>query len=110
MILRTREYAALALLPAALVMVLVVRGALVALRSDEYDVLTWSRLLSHVDELSDGGTLRFDAPDSAVPDLPQPLPPPPVPCPGGGIAFESGAPSEWQMLIEAGVFAGWPIG
>jgi hypothetical protein len=55
-----REYAALALLPALLVGVLVVRGALIAMHSSEYDVLTWSRLLGHVDELSDDGTLRFD--------------------------------------------------
>jgi hypothetical protein len=58
--LRTREYAALALLPALLAGVLVVRGALLALHSGEYDVLTWSRLLAHVDALSDDGTLRFD--------------------------------------------------
>jgi hypothetical protein len=60
MALRKREYAALALLPALLVAVLVVRGALIAMHSSEYDVLTWSRLLGHVDELSDDGTLRFD--------------------------------------------------
>jgi phospholipase C len=35
--------------------------------------------------------LRFDNPQVDVPILPQPVPPPPVACPGGGIAFESGA-------------------
>ncbi|HEX9984472.1 MAG TPA: hypothetical protein VGF69_14520 [Thermoanaerobaculia bacterium] len=60
MSLRTREYAALALLPALLVTVLVVRGSVRAVRSDEYDVLTWSRLLKHVDELYDNGRLSFD--------------------------------------------------
>jgi len=61
MTLRTREYAALALLPALLAGILVVRGAVRATRSDEYDVLTWSRLLKHVDALFDDGTLTFDA-------------------------------------------------
>lgn len=60
MLLRTREYAALALLPALVVSVLVVRGSLRALRSSEFDVLTWSRLLKRVDELHDAGMLRFD--------------------------------------------------
>ncbi len=55
-----REYAALALLPALLVTVLVVRGSIRAVRSNEFDVLTWSRLLRRVDELRDAGTLRFD--------------------------------------------------
>lgn len=58
--LRTREVAWLALLPALLVIVLVIRGSLRAIGSDEYDVLTWSRLLRRVDELGDNGTLRFD--------------------------------------------------
>jgi hypothetical protein len=58
--LRTREVATLALLPALLVIVLVVRGSVRAIRSDEYDVLTWSRLLRRVDELNDNGTLHFD--------------------------------------------------
>jgi hypothetical protein len=60
MVLRTREYAALALMPAILVTVLVVRGSVRAVRSDEYDILTWSRLLKRVDELYDAGRLRFD--------------------------------------------------
>ncbi|HEX6098613.1 MAG TPA: hypothetical protein VF432_20015 [Thermoanaerobaculia bacterium] len=60
MTLRTREYAALALMPALLVTVLVLRGSVRAVRSDEYDILTWSRLLKRVDELYDAGTLRFD--------------------------------------------------
>ncbi|PYQ29771.1 MAG: hypothetical protein DMF56_08560 [Acidobacteria bacterium] len=59
-VLRTREVATLALLPAILVIVLVVRGSVRAIRSDEYDVLTWSRLLRRVDELQDNGTLHFD--------------------------------------------------
>jgi hypothetical protein len=59
--LRTREVATLALLPALLVFVLVIRGSLRAMRSDEFDVLTWSRLLRRVDELHDMGTLQFDA-------------------------------------------------
>ena len=58
--LRTREVAWLALLPATLVIVLVIRGSVRAARSDEYDVLTWSRLLRRVDELNDNGALRFD--------------------------------------------------
>jgi hypothetical protein len=58
--LRTREVAMLAVLPALLVIVLVVRGSVRAVRSDEYDVLTWSRLLRRVDELHDNGTLVFD--------------------------------------------------
>jgi hypothetical protein len=58
--LRRREYPALALLPALLVAVLVVRGSIRAVRSSEFEVLTWSRLLSKVDELRDQGTLRFD--------------------------------------------------
>jgi hypothetical protein len=61
MLLRTREYAALALLPALIVFVLVVRGSVHALHSEEFDVLTWSRLLKRVDELQDAGMLRFDA-------------------------------------------------
>ena len=60
MLLRRREYAALALLPALVVLVLVVRGSVRALRNSEYDVLTWSRLLKRVDELDDAGMLRFD--------------------------------------------------
>ncbi|HYK06084.1 MAG TPA: hypothetical protein VE974_30355 [Thermoanaerobaculia bacterium] len=60
MLLRTREYAALALLPALVVGVLVVRGSLRALGSSEFDVLTWSRLLKRVDELHAAGMLRFD--------------------------------------------------
>ena len=60
MTLRTREYAALALMPALLVTVLVLRGSIRAVRSDEYDILTWSRLLKRVDELYDAGVLRFD--------------------------------------------------
>lgn len=60
MTLRTREYATLALLPALLVAVLVLRGSVRAVRSPEYDVLTWSRLLRRVDELYDAGRLRFD--------------------------------------------------
>ncbi|HEV7238455.1 MAG TPA: hypothetical protein VGQ36_04380, partial [Thermoanaerobaculia bacterium] len=60
MTLRTREYSTLALLPALLVAVLVVRGSVRAVRSAEYDVLTWSRLLKRVDELNDAGRLRFD--------------------------------------------------
>jgi hypothetical protein len=60
MLLRTREYAALALLPAIVVGVLVVRGSLHALGSSEFDVLTWSRLLKRVDELHASGMLRFD--------------------------------------------------
>ncbi|HEY0160178.1 MAG TPA: hypothetical protein VGF28_23020 [Thermoanaerobaculia bacterium] len=60
MLLRTREYAALALLPALVVLVLVVRGSLRALGSAEFDVLTWSRLLKRVDELHAAGMLRFD--------------------------------------------------
>ncbi len=60
MSLRTREYAALALLPAILVAVLVLRGSIRAVRSDEYDILTWSRLLKRVDELYDAKKLRFD--------------------------------------------------
>ena len=60
MSLRTREYAALALLPAILVAVLVLRGSIRALRSSDYDVLTWSRLLKRVDELYDAGRLQFD--------------------------------------------------
>ncbi|HYC93330.1 MAG TPA: hypothetical protein VEO54_29255 [Thermoanaerobaculia bacterium] len=60
MTLRTREYAALALMPALLVTVLVVRGSIRAVRSDEYDILTWSRFLKRVDELYDAGRLRFD--------------------------------------------------
>ena len=59
--LRTREIAMLALLPAFLVIVLVIRGSIRAVRSDEYDVLTWSRLLRRVDELHDEGAIRFDA-------------------------------------------------
>lgn len=59
--LHRREFAMLALLPALLVLVLVIRGSVRAVRSDEYDVLTWSRLLRRVDELHDAGTLRFDA-------------------------------------------------
>jgi len=61
MTLRTREYAMLALLPALLVAVLVLRGSMRAVGSAEYDVLTWSRLLKRVDELYDAGRLRFDA-------------------------------------------------
>lgn len=61
MTLRTREYAMLALLPPLLVAVLVIRGSVHAVRSAEYDVLTWSRLLKRVDELNDAGRLRFDA-------------------------------------------------
>jgi len=53
--------------------------------------------------------LDFDKPNADVPNLPQPLPPPPMPCPGGGIAFESSEPNEWQTLVNAGAFAGWPI-
>jgi hypothetical protein len=60
MVLRTREYAALALMPALLVVVLVVRGSIHAVRSDEYDILTWSRLLKRVDEMYDAKILRFD--------------------------------------------------
>jgi hypothetical protein len=60
MLLRRREYAALALLPALVVFVLVVRGSIHALSSNEFDVLTWSRLLKRVDELHDAGMLRFD--------------------------------------------------
>jgi hypothetical protein len=60
MLLHTREMPALALLPALLAGVLVVRGSVRAIRSSEYDVMTWSRLLKHVDELYDDGTLRFD--------------------------------------------------
>jgi len=60
MLLRRREYAALALLPALVVLVLVVRGSLRALGSEEFDVLTWSRLLKRVDELHDADMLRFD--------------------------------------------------
>ncbi len=60
MSLRTREYAALALLPALLVAVLVLRGSIRAVRSDEYDILTWSRFLKRVDELYDARVLRFD--------------------------------------------------
>lgn len=60
MTLRTREYALLALLPALLVTVLVLRGSVRAVRSAEYDVLTWSRLLKRVDELYDAARLRFD--------------------------------------------------
>lgn len=60
MMLGTREYPALALLPALLVAVLVVRGSVRAVSSEEYDVLTWSRLLKRVDELYDAKTLRFD--------------------------------------------------
>jgi hypothetical protein len=40
--------------------VLVVRGSIHAVRSPEYDTLTWSRLLKRVDELAASGTLRFD--------------------------------------------------
>lgn len=58
--LHRREYAALALLPALFIGVLVVRGSVRAARSDEYDILTWSRLLKRVDELYDAATLRFD--------------------------------------------------
>lgn len=57
---RTREFAALALMPALFVTVLVLRGSVRAVRSDEYDILTWSRLLKRVDELYDAGRLRFD--------------------------------------------------
>ncbi|HEX6085058.1 MAG TPA: hypothetical protein VF266_11070 [Thermoanaerobaculia bacterium] len=60
MLLRRREYAALALLPALVVLVLVVRGSVRALRNSEFDVLTWSRLLKRVDEMHDAGMLRFD--------------------------------------------------
>ncbi|HYR27787.1 MAG TPA: hypothetical protein VEU30_04945, partial [Thermoanaerobaculia bacterium] len=60
MTLHKREYAALALLPALFVTVLVIRGSVHAVRSPEYDVLTWSRLLKRVDELYDAGRLRFD--------------------------------------------------
>ena len=60
MTLRTREYAALALMPAILVSVLVLRGSVRAVRSEDYDILTWSRLLKRVDELYDAGRLRFD--------------------------------------------------
>ena len=60
MLLRRREYAALALLPALVVLVLVVRGSVRALRSSEFDVLTWSRLLRRVDELHDADMIRFD--------------------------------------------------
>ena len=60
MILRKREYAALALLPALIVLILVMRGSMHALMSDEFDVLTWSRLLKRVDELQDADMLRFD--------------------------------------------------
>jgi hypothetical protein len=60
MLLRTREYAALALLPALMIFVLVVRGSVHALQSAEFDVLTWSRLLKRVDEMHDAGLLRFD--------------------------------------------------
>lgn len=60
MTLRTREYAALALIPALFVTVMVLRGSIRAVRSDEYDILTWSRLLKRVDELYDAGRLRFD--------------------------------------------------
>ena len=59
--LRTREVAALALLPVLLVIVLVIRGSVRAVGSDEYDVLTWSRLLRRVDELHDSGRLQFHA-------------------------------------------------
>lgn len=55
-----REVAMLALMPAVLVIVLVIRGSVRAARSDEYDVLTWSRLLHRVDEMQDNGTLHFD--------------------------------------------------
>ena len=60
MLLHRREYAALALLPAIIVTVLVMRGSMRALGSSEFDVLTWSRLLKRVDELHDAGMLRFD--------------------------------------------------
>ena len=60
MLLRRREYGALALLPAVVVAVLVVRGSVRALRSEEFDVLTWSRLLRRVDELYAADMLRFD--------------------------------------------------
>ena len=60
MMLGTREYAAVALIPAILVAVLVVRGSIRAVSSEEYDILTWSRLLRRVDELYDAGRLRFD--------------------------------------------------
>ena len=33
----------------------------------------------------------------------------PMPCPGGGIAFEANEPNEWQTLVNAGAFAGWPL-
>ena len=58
--LRKRELPALALLPALVVAVLVVRGSVHAVGSNEFDVLTWSRLLGRVDELRDAGKLRFD--------------------------------------------------
>lgn len=60
MMLRKRETAALALLPALIVLILVTRGSLRALTSEEFDVLTWSRLLRRVDELQDADMLRFD--------------------------------------------------
>jgi phospholipase C len=53
--------------------------------------------------------LDFESPNAEVPVLPQPLPPFPTPCPSGGIAFESGAQREWQMLVNAGTFGGWPL-
>lgn len=79
MALRKREYAALALMPALLVAILVLRGSVHAVRSDEYDILTWSRLLKRVDEMYDAGLLRFDPqtkrilyrnPDGSVTDRP----------------------------------------
>ena len=63
---RTRELAWLALLPVLLVTVLVVRGSVRAVRSGEFDVLTWSRLLRRVDELRDAGMLRFDEKNARI--------------------------------------------
>ena len=60
MALAKREFPALALLPALLVAILVMRGSVRALQNAEFDVLTWSRLLKRVDELHDAGMLRFD--------------------------------------------------
>jgi len=53
--------------------------------------------------------LDFANPNPSVPALPEPVAPLPMPCPGGGIAFESSEPNEWQTLVNAGAFAGWPI-
>ena len=53
--------------------------------------------------------LQFDNPNAGVPQLPQPLPPFPLPCPGGNVGFGSSAASEWQGLLNAGAFRGWPV-